>query len=534
MSSYCRVHTYTGLNISFSLLSTVVGFSVCNTVAFLQVVVDAVAELAGIDDSEAEGSTFSALEAKLESLLQDEVGGKPDVNITSSSNGFYSDLMIELTLNWTFKETKQLGLDLGELLAEVDVTGVEDFKQELLPPAGEAGIEVEGGLLVTLALGLEYSNTTKKVTPYVIGSTGMRAYFMSKGFVQFEASLGPLTGEVVANFTAGTKAMPLALQVGLNESSNYYLKDPNATANRTGFTYPGKITKILNYVEASFSGAASANIKAEVPLIFAEAEFQVTIADVNAVFNKTANATHAEVKKLTAGIPKPSFLSILLADPQAIVDALDNVLALAEDASLGLNGIVTKFDVPFIKGAIQNGLGAGTGENVLGQARQTMIPAMQETLNKYEEDSKTVADLLGVVITEVLQDLNLMGPENQTLVECFEYDNTTMTQRQLPDCTHENATSVQVRSCAENIDPQHTRIPLLQFWAQTISSVFFILQWTVPLGDTYSIEIPLDFSIDANSFPLKISMEGKPLNESFCSSTRSCYPNIFSPMPVES
>jgi hypothetical protein len=41
----------------------------------------------------------------------------------------------------------------------------------------------------------------------------------------------------------------------------------------------------------------------------------------------------------------PSFLDILLTDPQAIVDALDAVFLSTEEASLGSYGIVTRFPV---------------------------------------------------------------------------------------------------------------------------------------------------------------------------------------------
>lgn len=81
--------------------------------------------------------------------------------------------------------------------------------------------------------------------------------------------------------------------------------------------------------------------------------------------------------ELTAGFDKPSFLNILLADPDAIVDALDLVLETAEAASLGPSGIVTSFPIPYTPNAIHEALGAGTPNNVLAQARQSIIPSIQ-------------------------------------------------------------------------------------------------------------------------------------------------------------
>lgn len=76
---------------------------------------------------------------------------------------------------------------------------------------------------------------------------------------------------------------------------------------------------------------------------------------------------------------------------------------------------------------------------------------MQETLNKYEESSETVAEVLGAVVTDVLQKLDLMSAENEVGVQCFKYDPVGEAQMEL-DCDDGEAKSV---------------------------------QWTIPLGKTY-------------------------------------------------
>ena len=134
------------------------------------------------------------------------------INITSADDGVYADLTIDLMLKWDFEESKALGLDLGVLLAGVGDATVEQFKKAIVPPPGAAVIEVKGGLILTLALGIEYNDQTKRVTPYIIGSTGLEAFLSSGAEIAFEAALGPLTGSVTADFQAGSVDSPLKLQ----------------------------------------------------------------------------------------------------------------------------------------------------------------------------------------------------------------------------------------------------------------------------------------------------------------------------------
>ena len=371
------------------------------------------------------------------------------VMIKPSSDDEFSDLQIELELRWNFTEAKSLGLDLGELLAtNTDpALDLDNFKKAAIPAEGEAEFELQGDVVFNLGVGLEYANTTKTITPYLIGATGFTVEFKASGGVEFEAGIGPLKGVLNAEFDFGTSDQPIALKVGLNESINYYLLKPNST--RTNFIYPGGITELTEELDAVFDGRVSANIMANVPLIKAEAEFGVTIPNVNnfildpknefgtnIIFSKNATISGPNIKK-------PSFLDILLLDPNAIVEALDVVFETTEAASLGPSGIVTTFPAPYVRNAIGNALGAGTPENIIAKARSSVVPSMQETLNAYEEDSDTVAELLGAVIEDVLKDLGLMAQDKNVTVECFQYNATGSETQELDSCSMGDPGSVQ-------------------------------------------------------------------------------------------
>jgi hypothetical protein len=90
----------------FTYQIPVVGVSACDSASFLQVVVDAVDAL--VTECNCEGETdgggettvsFSSLEVKLESLLQDGVGGTPDVGIVTRSNSVRSELEFDIELS---------------------------------------------------------------------------------------------------------------------------------------------------------------------------------------------------------------------------------------------------------------------------------------------------------------------------------------------------------------------------------------------------------------------------------------------------
>ena len=112
-----------GTNV-FTKKIPVVGVSACDTAGFLQVIVDTVDTLVNDcpieeDDSEENQSkcdgTFKALEEKLETLLQDGVGGTPDVVINTTSNDIRSNLELQITLQWTLEQANQFEIDLDEM-----------------------------------------------------------------------------------------------------------------------------------------------------------------------------------------------------------------------------------------------------------------------------------------------------------------------------------------------------------------------------------------------------------------------------------
>ena len=97
----------------------------------------------------------------------------------------------------------------------------------------------------------------------------------------------------------------------------------------------------------------------------------------------------------------PSFLDILTYDPRGIIEAVDDIFQTVEDLTIGVRGKVTQFKVDFIGRALQNTLGAGTGNNFIAQARRAVIGTLDDKLNSYAGDD---------VVAGVLNDLLVLGP----------------------------------------------------------------------------------------------------------------------------
>jgi hypothetical protein len=121
-------------------------------------------------------------------------------------------------------------------------------------------------------------------------------------------------------------------------------------------------------------------------------------------------------------------------------------------------------------------MGAGTPNNVIARAREYIVPTLQERLDGYEEPAETVAEVLGIEIEKILEEVNLLYPGSNVETTCFTYD-ATLKQHSTLNCDSSEG------------DPTS-------------------LQWTIPLGQKYEIEVPLNFAVSSGAFPLELKLTG--------------------------
>jgi hypothetical protein len=134
------------------------------------------------------------------------------------------------------------------------------------------------------------------------------------------------------------------------------------------------------------------------------------------------------------------------------------------------------FPAPFIGKGLGDALGAGTPNNIIARAREYIVPTLQERLDGYDEPAETVADVLGKEIQNILEEVSLLYPGSEVETRCFTYDATKMNHTTLKCDSSEG-------------DPTS-------------------LQWTIPLGQKFEIEVPLDFEVSSAAFPLALKLAG--------------------------
>jgi hypothetical protein len=219
-------------------------------------------------------------------------------------------------------------------------------------------------------------------------------------------------------------------------------------------------------------------LKAEIEAVFlcqmGDAHLSIHISDINYVIQRQPGAV--SLFYTVSIIEVPSIVDILLMDPRAIVDAVDNLFKLVNDLTLGRRGIITNFPVPFIGTAISKSLKAGSSDNFLEKARRTVKGALDQILATYEVDDgeSTAADLIANVLTDLLGNRLgiLLGDVSVTYFE------------------HNGEVSlVPHNSYSKSLDVKS-------------------LMWEIPFGVDFTIELPpLNFDLDNKNFPVQIKLE---------------------------
>jgi hypothetical protein len=215
----------------------------------------------------------------------------PQVNITTISNAVRSDLIVDLQLFWSYSEFFQLIIDL-ETIAEqkgVDLSGdIGHFAKNLIPGEGEGMAKLDATVSFRLGVGLEYVSapSTKKINPYILGTTGLLVTLDAQGQFNYDIQAGALRGSIGMSAAISGKdpSDPLSVKVGLNDSLNYYLSSPgNVSSSRPGFVNVSGIGGLISEVGIEFDGAINANITAGISLIGISADIIIGVRDLNEV-----------------------------------------------------------------------------------------------------------------------------------------------------------------------------------------------------------------------------------------------------------
>lgn len=286
-------------------------------------------------------------------MAEDGVGGTPDVVITTLADNIRPAIELDVSLNWSFDEVYQLNIDLEEVFDGLELDeDIAQFAKGLVAFGGEGLTEMSGGLSLTIGIGLELEkkecgdkSSKAKILPYIKGATGLDLFFQLTTDTIFTASIGPFTANVDIAAMIDNYGDDLSISFGLIDTLNYYLSSDKSLA-RDGFVVVPSPKNLVDELDVTISGRIEGRVEADlaVPLGFGNghALVEFSVSDVNNLIQQTPGA-FAVFYEVSFEVEVPSFIDILLMDPEGIVNALDGVFKQAESFSLGKNGVVTKF-----------------------------------------------------------------------------------------------------------------------------------------------------------------------------------------------
>lgn len=337
---------------AFSFKIPLLGVSVCSVAKGLEFLVEAVEAITdetgtkSLDDL----TTFNLLERKLQNLLADSFEGDSRVNLTADSSSERAQLELDIELKWDFKEDEQLNIDL-KTIAPKDASDLADYAQNLVAGKGQAGYLFEADAYFRLGLGLEYVKAEKKINPYILGTTAFKTSLSASGEFDYDVQAGPFRGGVDAKVSLGgtTPGERMSITVGLNESQRYYLSNPGpvvAAAGDPTVEVVDGISGLIKKVDVAFDAQVAGDIDVSL-FIGVSLSVDVRIMNLDKYFRGDRNESvfFFDYNLTVPNFKIPSFLDLLLTEPKAIIEALDNFFKSAEDMTLGPNGLITNFPV---------------------------------------------------------------------------------------------------------------------------------------------------------------------------------------------
>lgn len=388
----------------FNFRIPVLGFSACQKAIFLKTLVDAVDQLVeecDCDDKNEDGDvnststtstgTFTVLEEKLEQYLNAGGIGTSDVAIVNRNNDDRSQLDLDIAMAFTFAEAQELGLDLAAVFEGQDLDEQADkFRKGFV---GRAFVDMEGSVEVRLGVGFEYDKKTKEKRGYIKGLTGLVIRFAAESTLDFTANIGPFGATVVGDFTVDGPTGDLSIKLGLDDNYNYYLTNqeslvrgsegPVCAPDDPCYTVVDGLGDLTNEVGSDISGQVHATIEADLSGIIPGRIFvQFDLKDINLALegNPSAYSVIFTAEFDLGLFDQTSLITILLEEPQGIVDAIDDILESAEKATLGLGGALSRTEIPYLKNRVAVAMGAGTSGNFLSDARFQISGTLQVSI----------------------------------------------------------------------------------------------------------------------------------------------------------
>lgn len=161
------------------------------------------------------------------------------------------------------------------------------------------------------------------------------------------------TDVIVDNYGSEDVRSDLTFTFGLDESNNYYLTN-NSSLARPGFVVLSSVSSITDELDVAIAGRVLGVVEATLlvpPPLSGYAKIEFAISDLNNLIEQRSGAISV-VYEVQLSLEVPSFLDILLMNPDTIVQAIEGLFDQVEAQTFGRRGVVAKLNVPI----------GGTGE----------------------------------------------------------------------------------------------------------------------------------------------------------------------------
>ena len=362
----------------------------------------------------------------------------------TKSDNIRSELELNIILSWSFEELASLAIDLDAILDGLELDDdLKAFAIGLLPFAGSAITDINGSLSFTFGIGIEYERATKKVRPYIKGTTGLELGFAAQAVADFDVTVGALSAEARANLVVDNFGDSVVIRAGLDNSLNYFLSDQvsdksstaqpttQIIAKREGFSKVASLGELTKSFAVSITGGLSGSLVVAVndfPEVCPNAGVEIDFSWPD--FNCRGPSCNSVVYRATSCTP-PSFLSMLLENPAAIIDSVEDLLKQVEGLAFGRRGNITNFYVPIIKRKFQDSI-----PNFLAPFRRQIVGVLDDKLSSYQGNGQatdTVADiianelnlLLGNILKDDITVTYFEHDENSIIANSTNYANVT-------------------------------------------------------------------------------------------------------------
>lgn len=194
-------------------------------------------------------------------------------------------LIYHIGFSHSFEEIIALQVDLEAILDGLDLDeNIAKFAKGILAFEGTAKTQIQGGLSLTLGLGLEYDKIIQQTNVYIKGNTGLELSFGIDATSHFSASIGSFSGDVSVDATVDNAGTPLTISFGLEDSLSYILSSDKTLERPSEGFVVATIGEVVDELSVAVQGQVEASVGATIAGGIGFFNVDLSISDINSEY----------------------------------------------------------------------------------------------------------------------------------------------------------------------------------------------------------------------------------------------------------